>query len=1229
MLDISDLYSAVERVFGNPTEASTEDLSKACRFCATDNQSIEAVERVQDLKSSLLGLLNVSLEGRSDDDDGIVDVRRARLALRTLVNAANHSKKFAEGVTSDCLPLFRALLRVSELRTETFAALVALSRSMRIACGLDDSYPKLLGEVFLLWESQEVSDSDRSWLSALISIHLEEDFGFLSSCFADVSSDEFTALLHVTEVLMDSSHDGTASKVHPNNILFCVHLLERALYDFGEELSSERKSAYVEQIAYSIEILASAALKEDDYGAQVLDRPTAIENIVDILECVLDAQWIDENEERTHQKQPVHPDRPQKQVEVRCSRVQDSPRLAALSTAVHESPMELRATLKCAAVRAIGNLCCERQSLRLAAGARGAVLAVLRCARLTDNDKPFIVQWSVAALRFLCLGCPENQKILFEMDQKPSGVIDRQKLLKELGIDVEVDPTTGSIRLISQSKNIGDRKIVFMEFSEIERAVYGGNVEEDPELLAELLALQREEEEKQRRAASTAPAARAAPPPPKPKIDGLGLDPAVLAAALADDVDIDVSELENDPDLLAELSGLVGSSPTEAVAPVAPPPPAPSVAKADNSMLTRLNGLLAVYQKMLDASAKEGNSAKQRRHQRCVDKLKELISKAERGLVIDEAEIPPTPPSFVQPAPAQSPVSAPSLQPPPVPKRTSSASDVPSGSGIQPPPPPPIPRRESSSSVPPTHTASADEKKQKILTVLKRRRNEYVANGKAAVAAMDKPAAKHYVETAKLFDQALAALDTADPDELDMSEIPPSPPPYRKEASVSAVSAAVTQPKPTSFLGALQSRMQRFQELAQRAKQEGNDRRARMNMRMVEQYAAAIRDAKAGRPVAVAELPSTPDMPPLPPQRPAMAPSGPAPGIRPPPAVGPLAPTGQPGKSRNSTQLEFLIQRQSEFRHAAMQAKAKGNMELAKKYLLESKGFDKMIAAARAGLPVSIRSTPIPPQETTSQTTLQPRIVSAGSSSTTGIEGRGEALALMEKALIEQVQLAENSRMRFTRLGDVGKVKLFEDWARSAKQDLLLVREVAKQGLRLPQFHYEMRHIPSADLFPDLAEDVLELSIIRCRDVPLPSGYEPSDADLFVKFTFPYPSEAVQSGKTKHVYGTQNPEFDEMAMLQIGSKKARGHKLHRLLKRAPLKFEVYQKGGFLRSDKLLGTCDWKLEQLESSALLEESLPLKEGRRAVGGLLTVKIRVREPLGDPKLSTTQHRWLVLDN
>lgn len=47
MLDTSELYTAVERVFTSPSEASTEDLSKACRFCATDEHSVEAFEGVQ------------------------------------------------------------------------------------------------------------------------------------------------------------------------------------------------------------------------------------------------------------------------------------------------------------------------------------------------------------------------------------------------------------------------------------------------------------------------------------------------------------------------------------------------------------------------------------------------------------------------------------------------------------------------------------------------------------------------------------------------------------------------------------------------------------------------------------------------------------------------------------------------------------------------------------------------------------------------------------------------------------------------------------------------------------------------------------------------------------------------------------------------------------------------------------------------------------------------------
>ena len=33
--------------------------------------------------------------------------------------------------------------------------------------------------------------------------------------------------------------------------------------------------------------------------------------------------------------------------------------------------------------------------------------------------------------------CPENQQFILEIDDKPSGIIDREKLLKELGVDLE------------------------------------------------------------------------------------------------------------------------------------------------------------------------------------------------------------------------------------------------------------------------------------------------------------------------------------------------------------------------------------------------------------------------------------------------------------------------------------------------------------------------------------------------------------------------------------------------------------------------------------------------------------------------------------------------------------------------------------------------------------------------------------------------------------------------
>ena len=176
------------------------------------------------------------------------------------------------------------------------------------------------------------------------------------------------------------------------------------------------------------------------------------------------------------------------------------------------------------------------------------------------------------------------------------------------------------------------------------------------------------------------------------------------------------------------------------------------------------------------------------------------------------------------------------------------------------------------------------------------------------------------------------------------------------------------------------------------------------------------------------------------------------------------------GKHAASTSgdLEFLIQRQNEFKQAALICKQKGDIERAKKYLTDAKvgiflkfaifertlariyfsegslakfhsilprtilalilleerafgeiswlfcvgkrtfsqGFDPMIQAARAGHPVSIKQTPIPPQLQTSSAALQPRIVTSAKTGTAALEAGSREFICEKKSKLEHFQIA-------------------------------------------------------------------------------------------------------------------------------------------------------------------------------------------------------------------------------
>lgn len=73
--------------------------------------------------------------------------------------------------------------------------------------------------------------------------------------------------------------------------------------------------------------------------------------------------------------------------------------------------------------------------------------------------------------------------------------------------------------------------------------------------------------------------------------------------------------------------------------------------------------------------------------------------------------------------------------------------------------------------------------------------------------------------------------------------------------------------------------------------------------------------------------------------------------------------------------------------------------------------------------------------------------------------------------------------------------------------------------------------------------------------------------------------------------------------------------------------EIWNKGGFLRSDSLLGTAQVKLQDLETACVVHDSFALMDGRRAVGGQVEVRIRIRNALVSKQIEKVEEKWLVI--
>ncbi|KAG8194016.1 hypothetical protein JTE90_003617 [Oedothorax gibbosus] len=724
------------------------------------------------------------------------------------------------------------------------------------------------------------------------------------------------------------------------------------------------------------------------------------------------------------------------------------------------------------------------------------------------------------------------------------------------------------------------------------------------------------------------------PKKPKPKAK-----PALNIEALAaeclkdsDGEDEDDGNLSNDEDLLNELKGLTTGEPEEMEIQETPPEQ-PQPSQSNGSSVDILQERLSMYQEAIQAAKEAGDTSKVRRYGRAVKTIESLLKSANAGAAINEEDIPPV-------------VKMPKA-PPPLPARTTSVQPLidlndPSNDEIK------------TEVAQPAAMEATDEG-----SLLRIRRDQYKKAALIAKRSGNQELAIQHLRTVKTLNNVIEAMENNLP--VDLSQMPPPPEglpdiglaasnaghervahnevqtssntDMEKAALAAAEGAEPTEifdapPPPTTVLEALEQRLQKYASTKQAAEAEGNSGKVRRLDRIIKQYQKAIKDHKAGKAVDFEELPAPPGFGPIPVEgaKPTRSPPKPpeqsnVPKTSPRPQQNPAAASNEPKKPKlqrantsTNKQLDYLLERQKLFRQAALEAKKNGDIQQAKEYLRMSKGFDSMIEATKCGLPIDATSIPTPPQLESSD------FVIVDYSECNEDQSQEELYESLEKDLKHQIEVCTRNKEHFLRLGDVSSASKFEKLCLDSKKDLAVVLHLKKKGEPAPRFHYETRLFSMVQCHTDLGDNDIEVRVERGINLP----GKPDDLDSYVKIEFPIPAETPQRAKTHTIRDTNNPIYQEEFKFEF-QRKSRSQLRH--FKRGLIKCEVWSKGGFLRSDTHLGTASIKLCELESKCLVHDSFNLMDGRKACGGKLEVKVRVRDPLFGKQVEEVRERWLVV--
>ncbi|ERE83387.1 coiled-coil and C2 domain-containing protein 1B-like protein [Cricetulus griseus] len=815
---------------------------------------------------------------------------------------------------------------------------------------------------------------------------------------------------------------------------------------------------------------------------------------------------------------------------------------------------------------------------------------------------------------------------------------------------------------------------LFVEFNTEDMLLGMDETEDEGDLEAELLALTGEV-----RSTTKKPAPKGHAPLPMAHIEELAAD---CMRDLEEEGEEDEG-LEEDAELLTELQEVLGvDEETELLDDREATSPDLSEEKAQDNTEQPVvqtafqQALPAVPQALLEerihnyreaaASAKEaGEAAKARRCERGLKTLESQLATVRKGGKISEDEIPPPVALGKRPPPHQETASRNSE------KETPAPCAMEPGNLFQ-----PETSLPGSSAIAPLPDADLDPQ-----ALLLARQREYKVAALNAKRAGDLDRARELMRIGKRFGTVLEALEKGQP--VDLSGMPPAPEDLKAlpQASKAPTATRVLSPaveqvqpvmtsdlpatpvapaEPKTVLDALQQRLNRYREAGIQARANGDERKARMHDRIAKQYQDAVRAHRAGQKVDFAELPVPPGFPPIPglepstgveedsmaatlataqklasesvlvdedeeSDAPAQAPVAKKPAQ-------PLAhssrlltePKASSSKESLSPsareQLALLEARKLQYQRAALQAKRRQDLEQAKSHLRVAKSLEAQIIQARAGQPIDLSKVPSP------LTDEEGDFILIHHEDLRLSQKAEEVYVQLQKILLEQHEKCLLFSKQFMHQGNVAETTRFEKLAQDRKKQLEILQLAQAQGLDPPSHHFELKTFQTVRIFSELNSTEMHLIIVRGMNLPAPPGVTPDDLDAFVRFEFHYPnSDQAQKSKTAVVKNTNSPEFEQVFKLNI-NRNHRGFK--RVIQSKGIKFEIFHKGSFFRSDKLVGTAHLKLERLENECEIREIMEVLDGRKPTGGKLEVKVRLREPLSGQDVQMVTENWLVLE-